>query len=112
MAPLTKTPNHPDENGRTPIHIAASVGQADIVKLLLDVGAAVDEKNDDGDTALHLSAWQDRRDTVRTLLARGADTQLTNLAGQTPADRAEEEGLADMVSLLRSAEQEQPETNN
>ena len=35
LAHLTDNPNAPDENGRTPIYLAASNGHAEIVKILV-----------------------------------------------------------------------------
>ncbi|KZP09040.1 ankyrin, partial [Athelia psychrophila] len=42
----------PDNSGWTPLHIAASAGQEEIVKELVGAGADVNRKNDKGITPL------------------------------------------------------------
>jgi ankyrin repeat protein len=46
------SPNHRGEFGATPLTIAAELGSADIVALLLAAGAEVDTIDDNGDSAL------------------------------------------------------------
>ncbi|KAF8348783.1 ankyrin repeat-containing domain protein, partial [Amanita rubescens] len=44
--------NTPDNNGWTPLHIAASAGREDVVRELVGAGADVNGKNDKGLTPL------------------------------------------------------------
>ncbi len=45
--------NTPDENGRTPLHLAAKLGFAEIVSKLIFYGAKRDVQDDHGETPLH-----------------------------------------------------------
>ena len=51
------------------------------VKLLLDHGAAIEQRNYYGLTALHRAAEEGRLQVVRLLLARGADVQAQDCDG-------------------------------
>jgi ankyrin repeat protein/L-ascorbate metabolism protein UlaG (beta-lactamase superfamily) len=56
-----------------PLHTAATAGQVEIAKLLLDAGADVDGLDSDGSTPLHCAAVSRKPEMVRFLLSRGAD---------------------------------------
>ena len=59
--------------GGGPIHLAASMGHADLVRLMLEHGTSVDASDDQGATPL-ISALVGRKNNVVSLLiARGAD---------------------------------------
>ncbi len=53
-----------NENGRTPLHVAASVGNNSTLKMLMKYGASVETKDEDGDTPLP-SAIEAVRDHCR-----------------------------------------------
>jgi len=77
--------NLKDEDGRTPLHLAAESADGDIVKLLLDKGAKIDEKDDEsGFTALHYAARLGNKDAAELLIARGADVNAKDKQGHTP----------------------------
>ena len=77
--------NLKDKNGRTQLHLAAEWAYADIVKLLLDKGARVNEKDDEsGFTALHHAARFGNKNTAELLIAKGADINVKDKQGQTP----------------------------
>jgi len=61
-----------DGDGDTPLHYAASLGNADLVSFLIDKGAKLDLQDADRKTPLHLASMNDRRDAVAALLKRGA----------------------------------------
>lgn len=50
------SPNTPDRHGRAALHLAALLGQADLARLLLARGAAVDARDRRGSTPLMLAA--------------------------------------------------------
>jgi ankyrin repeat protein len=61
-----------DNNGRTPLHHAASGGSADLVNYFIDKGAKLELRDAQFKTPLHLAAMNDRKDVVAVLLKRGA----------------------------------------
>lgn len=75
----------PNNDGQTPMHLAAKQGCDSSVNTLLSKNrAAIDIQDQAGQTALHLAAQQGHQRVVRVLLARGANKNLVNQAGQTP----------------------------
>ncbi len=53
--------------------VAATTGRADVVGLLLDLGAPVDAEGAHGERALHAAVWGDSIPTARLLIERGAE---------------------------------------
>jgi len=70
--------------GHTPMTIAAAWGYTNVVRLLLDHGASVDQQDDGGSTALHRAASTARSEMVKLLLDRGADVNRRDKIGRTP----------------------------
>ncbi|PPE01924.1 hypothetical protein GOBAR_DD01064 [Gossypium barbadense] len=98
-----------DEEGWAPIHSAASIGNLEIMEILLSKGANVNVKNDGGRIALHYAAskgWlkiaellishgakinsKDKASSTgksalcELLIEEGAEVEATDRAGQTP----------------------------
>jgi ankyrin repeat protein len=69
--------------GRTALIKACRHGHLGIVRLLLEEGARVDEKDAFGDTALSYAACNGHMGIVKLLREHGADTELRNRAGRT-----------------------------
>mmetsp|Transcript_4278 Transcript_4278/g.6993 ORF Transcript_4278/g.6993 Transcript_4278/m.6993 type:complete len:737 (-) Transcript_4278:41-2251(-) len=59
--------------GRTPLHIAASVGNAECVALLVAARAMLEARTNSGLTALHIASQHGHRDATMMLLDRDAD---------------------------------------
>ena len=74
---------HP-QNGTTALWIASRFGHAAAVKLLLRLGAAVDEARKDGVTPLSIAALNRHSDVVTLLLTEGADVDAADVDGATP----------------------------
>jgi ankyrin repeat protein len=75
-----------DEDGFTPLHLAAANGQKDMVEFLLTSKAEFDAKDNAGSTALHQAAAAEgeHTDIVELLLARKADVNAADRNGLTP----------------------------
>jgi ankyrin repeat protein/virulence-associated protein VapD len=77
--------NSKDKEGRTALHLAAESADADIVELLLDKGAGIDEKDDEyGFTALHSAARFGNKDIAELLINKGANINARDKQGHTP----------------------------
>ncbi|MBL8295673.1 MAG: ankyrin repeat domain-containing protein [Bryobacterales bacterium] len=73
--------NGKGEDGWTPLMYAALYGDAETIRLLVDRGAMVNEKNDAGGTALIYAV--DDLEKTKLLLERGADPNLRTGEGRT-----------------------------
>ena len=56
--------NAKDEEGLTPLHLAASWGHKEVAELLIGNGADVNAKDIDGWTPLRKAAWHGRKEIV------------------------------------------------
>jgi TonB family protein len=90
-----------DNNGSTPLHLAAWNGHKDIVELLLANKADVNAKDTMGFTPLHRAAINGHKDVVELLLAHKADVSAKINEGMTPLDMALSKDHSDIVALLR-----------
>ena len=85
----------------TPLHYAASRGNARLVRLLLSHGADVDANTADGTTSLHYAAASGDSETVNALLEwNGVGVHRVNRAGQTALHYAAYNGHAAVVEAL------------
>jgi ankyrin repeat protein len=86
-----------------PLH-AALAGRMPLegLRLLLDAGAPVDDRQHGGWTALHAAAQHGQVDRIDLLLERGADPSLPTEDGRSAADLADEQGHADVAAYLRA----------
>jgi uncharacterized protein len=76
---------------------------AQLVQLLVQAGARIDEPDDRGDTPLALAAVNNFPELVKLLLELGADPSLRLKSGKTAADHARERGSHEMAALLDRA---------
>uniref|UniRef100_A0A0R3T389 ANK_REP_REGION domain-containing protein n=1 Tax=Rodentolepis nana TaxID=102285 RepID=A0A0R3T389_RODNA len=58
--------------GLTPLHVAAFIGSAELVGVLLERGASVEQTTMRGETPLHLGARSCRPEVAELLLTHGA----------------------------------------
>ena len=86
--------------GQTALHIAASRGYQEIVKMLISSGANVNAKDEDGKTPLHLAAKKGQENAVRLLVAAHADTNAKDKEGRTPLATAKANGRKNVIALL------------
>jgi len=81
-----------DRQGWTPLHFAAQSQHADIARVLLRVGAAVDAGDVFGKTTLGVAVFNvgdGEGEVIQVLLDAGADPDLKNHAGVSPRDLVE-----------------------
>jgi ankyrin repeat protein len=90
----------PNQTGWTALHYAASVGNNDIVQLLLDRSAYIDAESPNQTTPIMMAARGGHILTVKLLLDEGADVTLKNGAGMTAIDFAKAGGFNDIVEGL------------
>src|SRR5699024_4501442 len=75
--------------GWTPLHYAASRGQVEFARWLLDEGAFIHAPAPDGTTPLMMGAFSGNRAMVDLLLEAGADLRAVNIHQHTAVDWAE-----------------------
>ena len=69
--------NQVDQNGRTPLMLAASIGSIRMIQMLLDAGAAPDYMNASRETALTIASKKRKRD-VEQLLRKALIAKITS----------------------------------
>lgn len=89
----------------TCLHFAAQDQRAEIIRILLDVGASVEAVDAFGNTPLWRCVFTTagNADAVAILLERGSDPGGKNARGVSPLDLARTRGRADLVALLSDA---------
>ncbi|KUL85021.1 hypothetical protein ZTR_07820 [Talaromyces verruculosus] len=88
-------------NGFSALHLAAYLGKASVIRLLLSACPdAVDVTNSDGETPLHIAATEGRFEAVVELLRAGANTLLQDVDGRTVLHIAVCKEHVDLVHLL------------
>ncbi|CAH2989123.1 unnamed protein product [Chilo suppressalis] len=90
--------------GWTPLHLATYFGHIDVVKVLLEAGADVDEVNDTGDTALHKASFIGNENLVILLLQHKADVNIMNGEGRTACDVCKTQDVQRMIEAAQRAE--------
>jgi len=75
-----------DASGDGLLHVAARLGDARTVGLLLRAGIDVNQRGDMGCTALHCAHMHRKADVIHLLLSNGAATNIVNHFGRLPAE--------------------------
>jgi ankyrin repeat protein len=84
--------NDRDPNGRTPLHIAAELGDSALASFFISLGAEIDALDAQGRTPLEISTERLDASTAATLAAAGADIHRGLPGGSTAALRALDNG--------------------
>ena len=89
-----------DFTGKTPLHYAAvstSDNQVEIVRLLIENGARVDERNLDGRTALHYACEYGKARCLPILLKNKASINIKDNARKSPLDVASSDKIKKLI---------------
>lgn len=87
-------------HGRTCLHVAAAVGNADCLDLLLNHGADIEAQTDAGLTAFHVACQRGHMDCVLRLLEWGADALVQCKNRNLPIHMAARHGHGKVVKLI------------
>lgn len=97
-----------DNDGATPLHMAVSSGDIDMILYLLNQGCDTNSKNNEGQTPLHLSMAFTDDFIARALIAYNSDMSIADKHGNKPYDIAINRGnrnLSDTIRLIQSREE-------
>lgn len=103
VAQLIKRDADVNKPGWTPLHYAATSGQIDIMKMLLENYAFIDAQSPNGSTPLMMAAMYGSGDAVKLLLDEGADTAMKNQLGMTAVDFANKANRPDAAAMIQAA---------
>jgi ankyrin repeat protein len=84
----------------TPLHIAAAVGDINLIQWLIHRGAIVTSRDQSDNTPLHLAIRANNPAAVKTLLDHSADVNAANRHGATPLHWAAADNQLNTVALL------------
>ena len=92
-----------DDDGNTPLHVAAEHGLADLIKMLVAAGADIEAHGGDMDaTALHVAAASGKTAAAMVLLDLGADVNAVGAYGTTALEiAARNNDVRLMMALIR-----------
>lgn len=99
---LSKGPsvNAPECAGNTPLLVATSNANLEMIRMLIQHGSDVNAKGSDGRTPLEQAAADGRIDVVQMLLEAGADISAKDNEGWTPLERAAANGKQEVCQLF------------
>lgn len=80
--------------GSTPLHLAARVGNIELIAVYLYFNIPIDVEDDEGWTPLHEAAFFGQHEAVKYLIKQGANCDIKNAAGDTPVQVALKSGFA------------------
>ena len=77
-----------DNQGNTPLHVAAAEVRYDIAELLIKESNSVNARNVQGRTCLHMASCSGAQDIVQLLVVHGAEVNVEDERGCTPLHNA------------------------
>ncbi len=104
MRQLITAGAYPNKEGWTPLHYAATTGNIEAIKFLLDENAYIDAESPNKTTPLMMAARSKNILAVKLLIDEGADFELKNDIGWNVITFAEKANAADIVEGLRLRE--------
>lgn len=87
-------------SGATPLHLACYQGNKEVVALLVERGARVNQVNEDGSSGLYVACRQGESEVALFLLRHGADVNLANQSRRTPLMTACFHNHLEIVKIL------------
>nr|XP_022906847.1 ankyrin repeat domain-containing protein 50 [Onthophagus taurus] len=89
-----------DIHGQAALHVAARLGQAHVVKVLLEAGANADQADVDGWTPLRAAAWGGHTEVVELLVKHGCTLDSMDAENRTALRAAAWSGHEEIVRIL------------
>lgn len=86
-----------DARGMSPIHLAAAVGNMEIVVELISQGVSIDLLSQSGRAAIHYAAQNNRKGIVDILMRSGADPSLPDIDGLVAAELTEKSEIKEIL---------------
>ncbi|XP_065147856.1 ankyrin repeat and SOCS box protein 4 isoform X2 [Paramisgurnus dabryanus] len=87
-------------NGKTPLHVACTVSNADCVGLLLEWGARINSMSLSGHTPLHYCVTEESLDCAKQLILKGANINMPSEENQdAPLHTAARFGIPELVAF-------------
>ncbi|XP_074595236.1 protein phosphatase 1 regulatory subunit 16A-like isoform X2 [Brevipalpus obovatus] len=91
-----------DNQGATPLHVAAANGYSVVVEFLLDNHVSTDVVDNDQWQPIHAAACWGHPDVLELLVQAGADLNARTKSGETPLEICEDPELKERIVQLRS----------
>jgi len=93
-----KTIAERDEQGNTPLHLAAGAGHVSVVRQLIRAdGVDLNAQNDQGKTPLHQAVWRNQGEVVKLLLGVSARADIKDKDGHIARDLARDREIKDLL---------------
>lgn len=89
-----------DIHGQAALHVAARLGQAQVVKVMLESGANIDQADMDGWTPLRAAAWGGHTEVVELLVHHGCSLDSMDAENRTALRAAAWSGHEEIVRIL------------
>ena len=89
-----------DDKKRTPLQLAADVGHAEAIKVMLEAGAAIEVQDAKERTPLHRAALEGHTEAIKALLEGGAAIEAQTNMKWTPLHVAASKGYTEAIEVL------------